>query len=349
MSKSLWSEVLEGTFDTSGYSNDNQYDAEIESMVTSEPETMVAYVGSCIEGMLAVDTAVALMEGRCAVQYVQGNTEEAKATMEGVLRNAWETLKEWVRKAYRAIKKFIKKAWNKMKGYVNVFRGMVTKYNYILKGKVNGNLMVDWVEVNMAGGHQAFENALTEIDNAYRGKNSTPTTSLNKNFHDQLEAGFFPDRKAPTAAQTAANQPGDSYGRFVRERKWSEVGRDCIRVADDGFDKAYSEAFKIGELTERDIIKDINDEGDERMDKNDDSSKSDKAKDKTERNINAFVRRKTNVVRTYTQMVNSAASLQVRLAVKACRKAIRHQAENSSATYGIESTTDFSAVMGEIL
>jgi hypothetical protein len=48
-------------------------------------------------------------------------------------------------------------------------------------------------------------------------------------------------------------------------------------------------------------------------------------------------------------MVNTAASLQVRLAVKACRKAIRHQAEASSATYGMESSTDFSAVMGEIL
>ena len=350
MKKGLWDNVLEGTFD-SHLDNGGSYEAEVENYVTAEPETMVAYVASCTEGMLAVQTAVAMMEGECAVQYIRGEREKATATMEGVLRNAWETLKDWVRRAYAAIKKFLKKAWNKMKGYVNVFKAMVTKYAYVLKSNVPNDLKVDWVYVNMQGGAKAYADAIKELEHEF--DDSKPDAAAgdksvnNQAFHAKLEEGFFGGNKkgGPSATGSGATE----YGRFVQEVDWKDVAKDAIRIADDGFDKAYSEAFKIGELTERDIVKEINREAGDLRDENDDTNKNDDTQHSTRsRAINSYVRRKTNLTRTYVSMVNTAASLQVRVAVKACRKAIRAQAQNSSATYGIEST-DFSAVMGEIL
>lgn len=325
MSKSLWSEVLEGTFNTEGQT-DTSYEAEVES-VTDEAESMVGYVAGCTEAMLAVQTAVATMEGRCAVQYVRGETEQATATMEGVIRNAWETLKEWVKKAYAAIKKFLKKAWNKMKGYINVFKAMVTKYNYILKGKVDGNLKIDWVDISMEKGAAVAKKALDDIDHA---DNALKSYDNNKEFHDALEKAFFGEK-----------------GRTPYEAKWKDKGAEAIRVADDGFDKVYSEAFKLGEMTERETLKDINEATQKSLDQNE-KLKSEDTRNERNNSVNSKARRKTNVMRTYSAMVNTAASLKVRLAVKACRKAIRNQAENSSATFGVEST-DFSAVMGEIL
>lgn len=321
MAKSLWNDVLEGTFNTED-NGGSDYSAEIESMVTAEPETMVSYVAGCVEGMLAVEAATAMMEGRCAVQYIQGQKEEATATMEGVLRNAWETLKEWVKKAYEAVKKFLKKAWNKMKGYVNVFKAMVTKYNYVLKGK-SGSFKVDWVKIDMYKG--------ADVVRAAASLTSTDRNDVtgNKDYHEQLENAFFPE------------------GRQPKPVAWGSVASEAIKVADDGFDKVYSEAFDLGEKTERDSLKAIQ-EAERTGQKAVDKIKNEERQSEAQGTLNKRVRLTTNVVRTYATMVNTAASLKVRLAVKACRKAIRNQAENSSATYGAESS-DFSAVMAELL
>jgi hypothetical protein len=152
------------------------------------------------------------------------------------------------------------------------------------------------------------------------------------------------------AYDVSLNEETCGYGSVVIPSTYNGV--PVTRIADDGFDKAYSEAFKLGELTERDLIKEINRIKSDKLDKNDDRDASDTSKDTREREINAWARRRTNLCRAYTAMVNTAASFQVRLAVKACRKVIKAQAkrgtsDNSSATFGVES--DFSAVMAEIL
>jgi hypothetical protein len=211
-----------------------------------------------------------------------------------------------------------------MKGYCNVFKAMVTKYNYVLKGKVPSGVKVDWVEINMAGGQNAVKKAIQRIA---KGTNEKVG---NVNFHEELENGFFPEGRQPK-----------------EETLTQAILSEAIKIADDGFDKVYSEAFSLGEQTERESLKAMNEAASKEQDKIDDMRDGDR-KDKLELGLNKRVRLATNVMRTYSAMVNTAASLKVRLAVKACRKAIREQAQNSSATFGVEST-DFSAVMGEIL
>jgi hypothetical protein len=295
---------------------------------------MVAYVANCTEGMLAVQTAVAMMEGQCAVQYINGEKEKAVATMEGTLRNAWETLKDWIRRAYAAIKKFLKKAWNKMKGYVNVFKAMVTKYAYVLKGKVPSGVKVQWVEIVMISSkHEHIIGGLSQgLVEKLTGEKDERKYAIedNKNFHKLIESAFFPNGRAPEEVPLT-----------------SEILKEAVKVADDGFDKVYSQAFGLGEATERQILKNIQEASDELHDEAD-KRKSDSAQNKGHNLANKTARLTTNVVRDYCQMVNTAASAKVRYSIKACRAAIRAQAQNSSATYGLEST-DFSAVMGEIL
>jgi hypothetical protein len=206
---------------------------------------------------------------------------------------------------------------------------MVTKYSHVLKGNIP-DIEVQWLKINMTTVKldKYLEKKRAGIDNDIAGKKVA--IPGNKNFHKEMEEEFFPD------------------GRVAKDTKLTgEILKEAVRVADDGFDKVYSEAFKLGENTDRDALKALNEEANtdqNRIDKKRDGA----AKDREQSSLNQRVRRVTNISRTFASMVNTAASLKVRLSVKVCRKVIRAQAENSSATYGLESS-DFSAVMGEIL
>lgn len=320
MSK-LWESVLEGSFNTDDDMS-TEVSAEIESVVTEEPETVVGYVADCTEGMIAIEAAMAMIEGECALKYATATDESvkasAKATMEGAINDAWETLKAWAKKAYAAIKKFIKKVWSKMKGYLNVFKAMVTKYSSVLKGKKIKGKIFSWVKVDMAGGAAALNKAMKDIDSMVKAeKDGGDTRPLagNKGFQKELEEGFFPNPERRTP----------------KEVEWTDISSEAIRTADDGFDKVYQQAFKLADTNEKDMIKDLKD-----------------AKGAGTKLGTKKTRMKVALTRAYATMVNTAASIQFKQSVAACRKAIRTQAESSSATFGVESS-QFSDMLGEIL
>ena len=217
----LWSDVTEGTFGTAGGSEgvSANVSAEIESVITEDPVSMVEYVGSCTEGMIAVEAALAMAEGQSVAKYLTATDESTKAelktAMEGVLANAWDKLKDYAERAYEAIKKFIKKVWAKMKGYANVVKAMMTKYGKVIGSKDTSGLQVSWTEIKLtsAFGKEIEGKALSAFDSTL-GDHSD-----NANYKKFIEHMLYPDG---TEAKTVS---------FT-----GNVKTTAIKVADGGFD-----------------------------------------------------------------------------------------------------------------
>jgi len=331
----LWKDVVEGAVDTQESSIDT---AAIEAMVTEDPSTMIEYVAGCTEGMVALEAAVAMAEGRCAVKYVTATEsaakEEATATMEGVLANAWDALKEMAEKAWEAIKKFIKKAWNKMKGYYNVVKAFFGKYGAVIKGK-NVNPEISWTEIDLSQGvniaTRLVDNlpAASDKDDEFYTSHSTGSGSnqSNQEYYDEIHGAFFPD------------------GEDAKKSNWKAHKEQAIKVADQGLDSIYQGMFKLGDKSERDIISDIKRQAKEDTDR---VKGSDQKKESYRGRASKRTRVAIYIVRTMASMGHRAATRLYNQSVKACRAVIRTEAETSSATYGAESAS-LDSFMSEIL
>ena len=343
---SLWNDVVTGAYTTestgiNGVSADVA--AAIESVITDDPCSLSDYVGGCMESMVALQGAVAVAEGRCAVKYMTAADESAKqevsATMEGVIRNAWETLKEWVEKAYEAIKRFLKKAWNKMKAYFNIARGMIGKYRDVLKsGDRTRGCQVDWAKIDIGAGLQDVHGILNGINGLAH--------SVNNNSTDYSQwAGEAVKKRICKAIYGNENGP-----QVTHNNDFNSLKGEILKVIEDGVDNLYQGFFKIGDSTERDVIKQIND-GAKVMKNNIDDMQgaSDNAKEAGIKIVNIVARAKTNAVRFIAQEGHKAATLKYRLAVKACRKAIKYQhGVREGFTAGVESTS-LDQFMAEIM
>lgn len=328
----LWSDVTEGTFGMAGSEGVSaSVSAEIESAVTDDPVSMVEYVGSCTEGMIAVEAALAMAEGRSVAKYLTATDESAKAelvtAMEGVLADAWDKIKDYAERAYEAIKKFLKKVWNKMKGYYNVVKAMMTKYGSVLKSKSTTGLKISWVNVNINAG---FASHVTSFVNTILENGSESLNTSNKSFKESLQNILY--------------EKGDMEAHQVEFDSKKTI---AIKTADEGFDWLYQNLFKLTDNTERDIIKKINDaKKDTKKDIEDMKDVSDENKDKMNDHLNRRCRDAISVVRLAAVMGNAAATKMYQQSVSACRKAIRYQAGDKSAS---EESTDFSALMATIL
>ena len=328
----LWSEVTEGTFGTEDVQISGNYEAELESTITDDPVSMVEYVGSCTEGMIAVEAALAMTEGRNAVKYLTATDESAKAevqaAMEGVLGDVWDKLKEYAERAYEAIKKFLKKVWAKMKGYANVVKAMVTKYGKVIGSKDTSGLKVSWVNVTLSNSYGSKLREYAKLAMGSKGNDSVKETA-NTAYKDELKNILY--KGGDTEAHTVAFS--------------GEIKSQAIKVADEGFDWLYKDLFNLTESSERDIIKMINEQKktiNKGIDKDDSVEDKSYAKGK----VNRRCRDAIAIVRMGSVMGHAAATKLYQQSVTACRKAIRYNAGDKGAS--VEST-DFSALMGEIL
>jgi hypothetical protein len=336
---SLWKDVVEGAVDTQQSSIDT---AAIEAMITDDPATMVSYVADCTESMVALEAAVAMAEGRCAVKYLTATEEsakdEAKATMEGVLADAWDSIKELAEKAWKAIKAFIQKAWNKMKGFANVVKAFFTKYSSVIKGK-NVNPKVKWVDVNLSEGLKTATELVdqimridpTDAEGAFFG--STPNSSgkgsigSNSGNNDDIYNAFFP---------AGPEGHGVPY-----ETEWNKVKPTAIKIADQGVSATYQGMFKLGDKSERDIINDIKRRSQEASKNMEDEGNRGRQAKK--------VRVAVRVIRQMATVGNQAASTLYKNSVAACRKVIREEATTKESYLPTGESSSLDAFMSEIL
>ena len=330
----LWSDVTEGTFGMAGSEGVSaSVSAEIESAVTDDPVSMVEYVGSCTEGMIAVEAALAMAEGRSVAKYLTATDESAKAelvtAMEGVLADAWDKIKDYAERAYEAIKKFLKKVWNKMKGYYGVVKAMMTKYGKVIGSKDTSGLRVSWVKVTLNSG---FANEIENKANGIlsQGAAGGANGSDNANYKDTLRNILY--------------QGGDDEAH--PEAFTGDIKKQAIRVADGGFDWMYMDMFKLCDKSERDIIKRLNDAKKQNIRNVDASQDTDENKQNSKDAINRHTRQAIQLIRMASVMAHTAANTLYSQSVRACRKAIRYNAGDRSAS---EESTDFSALMATIL
>lgn len=330
----LWSDVTEGTFGTAGSEGVSaNVSAEIESAVTEDPVSMVEYVGSCTEGMIAVEAALAMAEGRSVAKYLTATDESAKAelktAMEGVLADAWDKIKDYAERAYEAIKKFIKKVWNKMKGYYGVVKAMMTKYGKVIGSKDTSGLKVSWVKVTLTSD---FASEIERKANAIlsQGVENASGGSDNANYKDLIRQKLY--------------QGGDDEAH--PEAFTGDIKKQAIRVADGGFDWMYMDLFKLCDKSERDIIKRLNDAKKQKIRATDSGTASDEDKQNSKDYINRCSRQAIQLIRMASVMAHTAANTLYSQSVRACRKAIRYNAGDKSAS---EESTDFSALMATVL
>ena len=348
--KSLWADVVEN-----GYSNidgvgpetglDAATEAAIADRITDDPVDVTMFTGECLTGMVAIEAALATVEGRCAVDYMRATTEsakaEVKATMEGAVADAWETLKRYVRKAWKAITEFLRKVWNKIKAKTATIKAMITKYEKVLRDS-KANPKISWAQFDFAKMMQARDEFLKALDDGYESvKNSTADEQIEDQVGNKLKNYHTHN---PLKVALWGNQNGPDY----QQVSWNEKKSEAIAVADGKVEKIVQDYMNLGEKNEREMLNELKEaESDARDDKDDAKTKGKKNK---AGNLGRVLRAKIMVCQQAATLLTSGAQAYRNQCVAACRKAI-------AATHGVkegyepttESSSDFSSIMAEMI
>lgn len=323
---SLFDQVVNESYNYDG-SVDATIEAEINDRVSESVETMIEYVGECQMGMLALEAAIYAAEGHQAVSYLtareaddQATMESVQVAMEGMIGDAWEKLKEWVKKAYAAIKAFVLKYWNKLKGYVDVFKGMIGKYSDVLRDK-SIDIQVEWADVHIEEAAQKYSGIISslksEIEAFTKGTGKEKVKSeLNQSVDDYKKAIY-------------SVLYGDSYatnGIKTDKVSFASKRREILDAAEIGNAKKYIDFItKLNDNSVTDSVKAI-----DNAKKTTDSFEEKAEKSEEKKTLNSdkltMMRKVLNQMIAVNKMgsnaLTSAASLKIKLAVKACRAAI---------------------------
>ena len=380
---SLFADVVENAYNNyGGYYGDTQLspsvEAAIESRVTDDPVSMVGYTSECITGMVAIEAALATVEGRCAVDYLRATTEtarvEIKATMEGAISRAWESLKDFIMRAWKAIKKFLQKAWNRIKAAASTIKAMLTKYEKVLRDW-KGNVKVTWykqldltqmmatkdkqLEKLDTMMHPMYELLKTRVDNdrlddlpgvvSARGEDdgngTTRTAGTSFSGNTKIQAGFDYIRNTDFRKELMIVLYGSEHGIQHIESDWKKRKVEALAVADGDEDKQIEDHLKIGEKSEREMLNDMRDF----QDKVEDMSDENGAPTMFIRSVNGLVRAKIMIHREANQLLISAVQQKRSLAIAACRKAIKSMHGVKENYEPNVNQTDFDAVMAQMI
>jgi hypothetical protein len=366
MNMSLFDQVVNESYsaDLGGYAEDkldSATESYIDSVITDDPVTMVAFTGECMMGIMALEAAEARMEGMMAVKLMNARAAEdqeameaAVVTMEGFVGDVWEALKEIVKKAYTAIKTFLIKVWNKFKGYGNVVKAFFTKYGDVLRHKRVPGLRVKWERINLDGAERVMNehlgNARRAIETLVRSRNvhgavNRMTDGAYK--HDKnLSAAHATSRvgdvalPSPHEINSDLNQamyPDQNRSSEDLEQEFERVRSEAIEAADISSYKKYIDNFMaLGNKHYQSDLKLIEDIKREHA--------KDKARD-TGAGVGSFhtqIRRCLNaeieIINLCTHAMATAAKRMQSQSIAACRKAIMyHSTEGAGATYADES------------
>lgn len=338
---SLFDEVVSGAYTTEGYEGAGvsaDVAQEIEESVTDEPYTAFAYTSSCFEAMDAAGTALYAMEGRCAVKYATATEESAKSeavsTMEASLRGAWETIKDYAARAWEAIKKFIKKVWGKIKGYASVIRNFFNKYTDVIKGKNVDGLKVKWAEIH--------PERITGYVNSLSGK-------LDKNLGqaaNSVEQSNQMFSNADVRRELNRIVYGDENGVQINDSmNFKTIMNEAMHIADLGYDKWFQGFLKFGDVKEKEYLKYAKQAVSD-TDTDIDKAGANKSKSKALTERKKWFKTLMNMIQLAVSILREAITKKYSLAVAACRKAVRYQAGDNTAS---ESFTDYQSILGEIL
>ena len=139
-------------------SYNNNYYKGLNDPIDDTAESMLYASQECMVGIVAVEAAIATMEGQTAVAIMKTNDSYEKqrlvSTYEGFISDAWEKIKEWIRKAYETVKRWLQKVWNKIKQGADMVKAFFTKYGSVLREKDTSGLEVKWCEITLDGANK---------------------------------------------------------------------------------------------------------------------------------------------------------------------------------------------------
>lgn len=343
---SLFDEVVSGAYTTEGYEGAGvsaDVEAEIESYVTDDPFTVATYTGECFESMLAAEAALYAVEGRCAVKYATAAEESTKmqvqSTMEASLRGAWETIKDYASRAWEAVKKFIKKIWGKIKGYASVIRNYFSKYADVIRKKDTSGLRVKWQKINPEMAFTTLKNLSSkfkmplpnELDNEgadFKDTEDDHTLFSNQDVRDDLYDAIYHSKN----------------GYNPEETNFNSIKNEAVNIADLGYDKFFQGFLKFGDTKAKEFeanAKRMYSEAGDEMGKTNDSKRTAYLK-----YFRQIYKALMGQIQLCVSVMRGAIQNKYKLAVQACRKAVRYQAGDATAS---ESAMDFQSMLAEIL
>lgn len=280
MSMSLYESVVNESYN-SGFGDDSKLDPAIEAGIAEYVDDEVSlntYVGECFVGMMAMEAAIAKFDGTMALKAVaakQNNDsvalEQLDVAYEGFAENAWEKLKEWVRKAYVAVKNFLIRQWNKLKGTYAKVKAFFGKYGDVLR-KMQSNVDVKWVKVDIQAGFKEFEKINSEIETCNSKIRSVMDKVISEN-EAQVKADSSYERPdidnaiaTGKAGGTGSHVKGISgtlnldqtsllkelptvqdIHRRIKSKIWGGQGNDAINEQSVGFSSIRNEAIEAAD------------------------------------------------------------------------------------------------------
>ena len=345
-------------------SYNNNYYKGLNDPIDDTAESMLYASQECMVGIVAVEAAIATMEGQTAVAIMKTNDSYEKqrlvSTYEGFISDAWEKIKEWIRKAYETVKRWLQKVWNKIKQGADMVKAFFTKYGSVLREKDTSGLEVKWCEITLDGANSVIKAEMSDLN--------TAETDIKRIISANADVDSITDNVKAKIARThdfremciSAIYTGPK-GQEAEDKEFvGAIKNQALEAADIGStQKLVSEYMKLGDDGNNDAIKYIN----EMMKENNKNNKTTGSDAKDIHNTTNILRTLTNqILRAKLQVYNIAATTTLEAAkrlrsqsIAACRKAIFHNTEESYTpnnykySNSMESTSQLNNILANIM